>query len=104
MSYRLIRTQRYDAEVTEIIQYILIQSGDPDIAEGYYRKIQEALRPLEGFPYSGTQPRYPWAIEMGFRMVPVQNHLIFYKVDEAEKCVIIYTIQDRRREYWKYIY
>ena len=36
---------------------------------------------------------------MGFRMVIIANHLIFYKVRERDYMVIIYAIVDARRDY-----
>ena len=35
----------------------------------------------------------------GYRVLIAERHLIFYKVNETDKSVIIYAIVDGRREY-----
>ncbi len=62
-------------------------------------KIEEAINRLQEFPNSGSIPRYSILRKQGYRVVIVGNHLIFYKVDDQEKEVVIYAIVDGRREY-----
>ncbi|NMB28091.1 MAG: type II toxin-antitoxin system RelE/ParE family toxin, partial [Tissierellia bacterium] len=47
----------------------------------------------------GSIPRYSILKKQGYRVVIVEKHLIFYKVNEEKKTVIIYAIVDGRREY-----
>ena len=54
---------------------------------------------LKEFPNSGSKPRYSILRKQDYRVVIVEKHLIFYKVDEENKTVIIYAIVDGRREY-----
>ncbi|MDD4503998.1 MAG: type II toxin-antitoxin system RelE/ParE family toxin, partial [Clostridiaceae bacterium] len=37
--------------------------------------------------------------KQGYRVVIVERHLVFYKINETDKTVIIYAIVDGRREY-----
>lgn len=62
-------------------------------------KIEESINRLKEFPNSGTIPRYSILKKQGYRVVIVEKHLIFYKVNEEKKTVIIYAIVDGRREY-----
>ena len=44
-------------------------------------------------------PGYSILKKQGYRVIIVERHLIFYKVNEENKAVIIYAIVDERREY-----
>ena len=47
----------------------------------------------------GTKPRYTTLRRQGYRVLVVERHLVFYKINEEEKTVIIYAVMDGRREY-----
>ena len=99
MKYKIIRTDKADEQLREIIFYIAEDSGSIDIALNYLDKIEAAIRRLEEFPMSGSIPRYSILRKQGYRVLIVERHLVFYKVDEDEKVVTIYAIIDGRREY-----
>jgi toxin ParE1/3/4 len=99
MKYVLIRTDKADDQLSDIIHYIAADSGDVNIALAYLDKIETAVMLLEDFPYQGVQPRYSILRRQGYRVLIVERHLIFYKVDEAEKPVCVYAVMDGRREY-----
>lgn len=99
MKYKIIRTDKADEQLREIIFYIAEDSGSIDIALNYLDKIEKAIRRLEEFPMFGSIPRYSILRKQGYRVLIVERHLVFYKVDEDEKVVTIYAIVDGRREY-----
>lgn len=99
MKYKIIRTDKADEQLREIIFYIADDSGSTDIALNYLDKIETAIRRLEEFPMSGSIPRYSILRKQGYRVLIVERHLVFYKVNEDEKVVTIYAIVDGRREY-----
>lgn len=99
MKYKILRTDKAEEQLREIIFYIADDSGDIDIAVGYLGKIETAINRLEEFPESGSVPRYSILKKQGYRVVIVERHLIFYKINETDKVVIIYAIVDGRREY-----
>lgn len=99
MKYSIIRTDKADEQLREIIFYIADDSGSIDIALNYLDKIEKAINSLEDFPMSGSIPRYSILRKQGFRVLVVERHLIFYKIDENKKEVVIYAIVDGRREY-----
>lgn len=51
------------------------------------------------FPYLRSAPRYRTLKQQGYRALIVEQHLVFYKVDDINKSVIIYAVIDGRREY-----
>lgn len=99
MKYKIIRTDKADEQLRDIIFYIADDSGSMDIALNYLDKIERAINRLEEFPMSGSVPRYSILRKQGYRILIVERHLIFYKVDGDREEVVIYAIVDGRREY-----
>ena len=99
MKYQIYRTDRAEDQLREIIFYIADDSGSVDIALNYLGKIENAIKCLEDFPYSGCAPKYSILRKQGYLVLIVERHLVFYKVNEQEKIVIIYAVVDGRREY-----
>ena len=97
--YKILRTDKAEDQLRDIIFYIADDSGNIDIALRYLEKIETAINRLQEFPNSGGIPRYSILKKQGYRVVIVEKHLAFYKVNEEEKTVIIYAIVDGRREY-----
>ena len=97
--YRIFRTDKAEEQLRDIIFYIAGDSGDADIALNYLDKIEAAINRLQEFPFSGNLPRYAALRKQGYRVLIVEKHLVFYKVNEQDKTVIIYAIVDGRREY-----
>jgi toxin ParE1/3/4 len=99
MKYKILRTDKAEDQLREIIFYIADDSGDVDIALGYLDKIETAINRLHKFPESGRIPRYSILKKQGYRVIIVERHLVFYKLNEVDQAIIIYAIVDGRREY-----
>lgn len=99
MKYTIFRTDKAEEQLREIIFYIADDSGDINIALGYLDKIETAINRLQELPESGSIPRYSILKKQGYRVIIVERHLVFCKINEAEKVVVIYAIVDGRREY-----
>ncbi|HZK44297.1 MAG TPA: type II toxin-antitoxin system RelE/ParE family toxin [Syntrophomonadaceae bacterium] len=97
--YKILRTDKAEDQLRDIIYYIADDSGSTDTALRYLDKIEEAINRLQEFPNSGSIPRYSILKKQGYRVVIIERHLVFYKVNYEEKTVIIYAIVDGRREY-----
>ena len=99
MKYKILRADKAEEQLREIIFHIADDSGDVDIAIGYLDKIETTINRLQEFPESGSIPRYSILKKQGYRVVIIERHLVFYKINEEDKLVIIYAIVDGRREY-----
>lgn len=99
MKYRIIRADKADEQLREIIFYIADDSGNVDSALGYLEKLENAINRLADFPMSGNVPRYSILRRQGYRVLIAERHLVFYKIDETKKEVMIYAVVDGRREY-----
>ena len=98
MSYRILRTDKANDQLFDVIQYIADDAG-ANIANKYLDKLEAAVMNLADFPYSGTVPRYSILKKQGYRVLIVERHLIFYKVDEEKQTVMIHAVVDGRQEY-----
>ncbi len=97
--YKILRTDKAEDQLRDIIYYIAANSGSVDTALNYLDKIEKAINHLKEFPNAGSIPRYSILKKQGFRVLIVEKHLVFYKVNEKDKIVNIYAIVDGRREY-----
>jgi toxin ParE1/3/4 len=97
--YRILRTDKAEDQLREVIFYIAEDSGTVDVALVYLSKIESAINQLQRFPKLGSLPRYSILKKQDYRVLVVERHLVFYRINEADKLVIIYAIVDGRREY-----
>ena len=98
MSYRILRTDKANDQLYDLIQYIAADSS-VDTALHYLDQLESAVMNLVEFPYPGVTPRYSTLKKQGYRVLIVERHLIFYKVYEEKKTVILHAIVDARQEY-----
>lgn len=99
MSYRILRTDKAKDQLYAILQYIAEDSGSTDRALQYLDKLESEIMKLTDAPHMGSYPRYSTLRKQGYRVLIVQRHLVFYKVDDVLKQVIIYAIVDARQHY-----
>ncbi len=103
MQYKILRTDKADEQLREIVFYIADDSGSVDIALNYLDKIEKAINHLSDFPLSGSTPRYSILRKQGYRVLIVERHLVFYKVNDEKREVTIYAVVDGRREYKNFL-
>jgi toxin ParE1/3/4 len=95
----ILRTDKAEDQLRNLIFYIADNSGDIQSALDYLEKLESAINRLREFPESGNLPRYSILKKQGYRVLIVEKHLIFYKIQNEQQVVIIYAIIDGRREY-----
>lgn len=99
MSYQIVRTDKFNDQLHDIILYIANDSGDIDTALRCLDAIETAVMRLREFPESGSIPRYSLLKRQGYRVLIVERHLVFYKTDKLARRVVLYAVVDSRREY-----
>lgn len=97
--YQIIRTEKADNQLRDLLYYIADDSGDVQIALNYLNRLEKTIMRLSDFPDSGSVPRYAILRKQGFRVLIAEKNLVFYKSDHHRKQVIIYAIVDGRQEY-----
>lgn len=96
--YKLIRTETADSGLRRIILSIAENFG-VDVALEKLDQMEHQLSLLADNPMLGTDPRYMVLRRQGYKVLILEKDLAFYKVNEAEKAVIIYAIVDQRQDY-----
>ena len=99
--YHIEMTEKADEQLSDILFYIADDSGSVDIALKCLERIESAISQLEDFPYMGRKPRYSILQRQGYRVLIVERHLVFYKVDDEKKEVKIHQVVNSKREYEK---
>ena len=99
MKYRILRTDKANDQLYAIIQYIAEDSGSVDVALKVLDVLEAEIKKLETAPHMGSYPRYSILRKQGYRVLIVQRHLVFYKVDDEKQEVVIYAVVDARQHY-----
>lgn len=98
MNYKLIRTDKANDQIYEIIHYVKAEYG-LQVALDSLNNLEKAINVLKKFQEKGVVPRYLILKKQGFRVLIVEKLLVFYKISTAKKEVTIYSVFDGRREY-----
>lgn len=98
MKYRVIRTDTADAGIRRIILYIAQNFGNT-VALEKLDEIEDQILKLGDDPYIGTDPHYLVLKRQGYKVLILEKDLVFYKIDEENKNVIVYAVVDQRQDY-----
>lgn len=98
MKYNVVRTDVADAQIRNIILYVAEKFGI-DTALDKLTDMESRILALGDNPYIGTEPKYPVLKRQGYKVLILEKDLVFYKVNESKKEVIIYAVIDQRQDY-----
>ena len=98
MKYEVIRTDTADAGIRKIILYIAQNFGNT-VALEKLDDIEKRILQLGEDPYIGTNPRYSILRRQGYQVLILEKNLVFYKIDEVNKQVVVYAVIDQRQDY-----
>ena len=98
MKYKVLRTDTADAGIRKIILYVAQIFGN-SVALEKLDEIEKRILELGDNPYIGTDPQYPVLKRQGYKILILEKDLVFYKIDEDNKSVIVYAVVDQRQDY-----
>lgn len=98
MKYIIERTEKFNDQLTDIIMYIASNYSN-DVALDYLSFLEKEINNLADFPYIGSVPRYQVIAKQGFIAIICKQNIIFYKVNEDKKEVILHIIVSAKRNY-----
>ena len=98
MGYKIIRTDTADAGIRKIILYVA-QNFGKDVALEKLDETETRINHLADNLYMGTDPKYPVLKRQKYKVLMLKKDLVFYKIDEVKKEVIIYAVVDQRQDY-----
>ena len=98
MKYNIIRTDTADAGIRKIILYVAQNFGNDDAIEKL-NEIEKRILSLGEDHYIGTDPRYLVLKRQGYKILILDKDLVFYKIDEDNRNVVVYAVVDQRQDY-----
>lgn len=98
MNYKVLRTDTADALIRNIVLYIAENFGN-EIALSKLDSLEKSILKLAENPYIGTDPRYTVLRRQGYKVLILEKDLVFYKIDESRKEVIVYAVVDQGQDY-----
>lgn len=98
VKYSIIRTDTADAGIRKIVLYVAQNFGN-DVALKKLDELEDQILRLRDDPFIGIDPRYPVLKRQGYKVLILDKDLIFYKINEANKEVIICAVVDQRQDY-----
>lgn len=98
MKYEVIRTEKADAQIRKIVLYVAENFGS-EVALKKLEKLEQSITDLGNNPLKGVEPRYLVLKRQGYKVLILEKNLVFYKINELKKQVIIYAVVDQRQDY-----
>ena len=98
MKYKVIRTETADAHIRKIILYVA-ENFRSEVALKKLEELEQCILDLGNHPFVGLEPRYLVLKRQGYKVLVLEKNLVFYKVNEDKKEVIIYAVVDQRQDY-----
>lgn len=98
MKYEVIRTDTADSLIRKFVLYAAENFGT-DVALEKLDNLEEAIMSLGENPYIGTEPKYNILKRQGYLVLILDKDLVFYKVDDDKRQVIVYAVVDQRQDY-----
>lgn len=98
MGYKIVRTDKFNDQLTDIIMYIRDAFSKKEAVD-YLDYLESIINNLKDFPYVGVVPRYQAIAKQGYRAIISKQNILFYKVKEDSKEIILSIIVSSKRNY-----
>lgn len=94
----MIRTDVADLQIRNIVLFVAEKFGN-DVALEKLDDLERRIIALGDNPDIGIEPKYLVLKRQGYKMLVLEKDLVFYKIDESKKEVIVYAVVDQRQDY-----
>lgn len=99
MAYKLIISKEAHNDVDDIVHYIAIELCNPTAATGFLDGVEKSYHNVIDNPRMyGFCNDYRLHKE-GYRKIIIKNYLIFYRIDDEQKAVLVVRIIYGGRNY-----
>ena len=98
MSYKIVRTDKFNDQLTDIIMYIRDTFSKKEAVD-YLNYLETLMNNLKDLPNIGVVPRYQSIAKQGYRAIICKQNILFYKVKEDSKEIILSIIVSSKRNY-----
>lgn len=76
-----------------IYAYIAETLLEPDTALSLVERIEEQICSLDHMPYRCPERKCGTYADCGYRQLLIENYTVIYRIDEAQKQVIVVTVR-----------
>ena len=97
-NYTVKLLSRALVDLDKIYAYIASNLHELGTAENVLDALEEEILSLESMPYRFPERRTGSYANRGYRQLMVKNYAVIYRVDEAQKQVIVVTVRYARRQ------
>ena len=98
INYEVIITEQADFDLKGIYEYIAFALMAPENAAGQLDRLEEGIMGLENFPERfRAYEKEPWR-SRGLRIMPIDNYLVFYILNNEENIVTVIRIMYAGRD------
>lgn len=87
-----------DSQIRSTILYVAEKFGKV-VALEKLEHLEKGILALADSPDIGMEPKYPVLKRQGYKVLVLEKNLVFYKVNESQKEVVIYAVVDQRQDY-----
>lgn len=92
-SYEVILYPKALRDLDGIYQYIYEVLQEPEYAIGQSRRLEDGILSLSELPYRCAERRTGTYANCGYRELIVDNYIVIYCIEEAERQVRVVTVQ-----------
>ena len=103
MDYKLNITETAETSLDHILLYIMDTLCNPSAAIDLLNAVEEKYRNIQVYPYMYELLAYAPLASKGYRKIPLDNYIVIYQIQEAEKQVDILNIFYSGENYKKYL-
>ena len=86
-------------DIEEIINYQEQELKSPQAALNFLRAFRKKIKLALTYPYAFPVRFFPDMVEQEYRILPINNYLLFYIIREKSKTVEIYRIIYAKRDF-----
>ena len=101
--YHVNLTESARNDMFQIASFIMTDSGFKETALEYIQKLEVGILSLKNYPERGSIPRYKILRLQGYRILMIESHLVFYKINDQNKKVIVYRILHQKSAYFNFL-
>ena len=98
MEYSIIRTDKFNDQLTDIIMYISSTFSKKEAIE-YLDYLEKQIHNLKEYPLIGVVPRYQSISKQGYRALICKQNIVFYKINEDKKEITLHIVVSSKRNY-----
>lgn len=98
-TYKIQISDTAEKDLSEILDYISIRLQEPVVALNLLHRIQKEILSLHRMPERYRLVTDDYLAARGFRMLRVENYLVFYTVDQEYSMVNIVRVLYGKREW-----